>query len=107
MADADFISVKDAAAIIGMSASRLSVWCAAGRVPAQRIGHSYILPRDWVGEERRRRAKYITQTEAARRLGLSRQRVGQMIRAGKLTLVDGRIPADEVAREMEARNERN
>jgi len=37
-------------------------------------------------------AELVTQTEFARRVGVSRQRVGQLLAEGRLPVVGGRIP---------------
>ena len=98
-----YISVKTAAKMLGMSASRLSVLCSQGAGPAAKVGSSYLLPREWAEAEGERRAHSMTQAEAARALGVTRQYIGQLVAEGKLALVDGRIPKSEVERQKEVR----
>lgn len=99
-----YVSVKTAAKLIGMSASRLSTLCSQGRAPAERVGSCFLLPRDWAVEESERRARGMTQAEAARALGVSRQYIGQLVSEGKMALIDGRIPYAEIARQKEGRS---
>ena len=99
----DLLSVKEAAEMTGMSMSYLSVLCSRGEVPAERVGSCYLLPREWAEAERERRALSMTQAEAARALGCSRQYIGQLVSEGKLPLIDGRIPREDVEHRKEAR----
>ena len=102
----EYMSVSSAAQIIGVTRAHLSHLCAKGRVPgAQRIGRFYLVPREWVAARVLARIGSVTRAEAARRLGVSRQYVGQLVQSGKLeTADDGRVILDSLARLMAERD---
>ena len=90
---ADGISVKQAAEELGVTEVRVRQLCQQGRIQgATRIGWRWVIPRPIairqgsrgpVGASRSP-AGYLTATQAARYLGLSRQRIYQLSEAGQL-----------------------
>jgi|GEM_PF-6343528 len=101
----EYMSVAAAAHAIGVSRYHISFLCAKGEIPGvQRVGRAYLVPREWVAERVLARVGSVTQSDAARRLGVSRQYIQQLAHSGKLQITDGgRVVLDSLARLIEER----
>ena len=88
----DYLPTPDAAALLGMAPTTLTRAIHAGKVPgAQKIGHLFMIPRAWIEEKRAEKNGTISQAEAGRMMGISRQRVAQLIKAGRIKTIGGRV----------------
>ena len=84
MADTRWVSAKQAAEKLGLSSARVRDLCQQGRVKgAQNLGEAWMIPDPPVlrkiGDH-----DYVTAPEAARILGISRQRLFQLCMEGKI-----------------------
>ena len=93
----DYLPIRDAAPLLGMDQATLNRAIHAGKVPgAQRIGKAFLVPRAWIEEKRAEKNGTISQAETGRMMGISRQRVAQLIKAGRIKTIGGRVIREDV-----------
>lgn len=84
----ELLTVREAAKRFGLGTKTIYDAIATGRLPARRFGRAYALHGTDVAALAQnihpRRAGYMTIPEAMRRFGISRQRIHDLVRRGRL-----------------------
>lgn len=103
MSISDYMRVKDAAAAIGKNPMAFAHAAERGEIPTVKAGRARLVPRAWVDAYLAARAGTISQADAARRLDVTRQRVNQLVKSGRLCVTaEGRVQIDSLAAYQEA-----
>ena len=87
----DLISTSKAAEISGLSQRQIKTLCLQGKIPAQKIGRNYAIPREWAESYAQKQKKVVTVQTAAEIAGMSRQAIYKACERGELLIKDGRI----------------
>lgn len=80
----NLISTSEAAEISGLSQRQIKTLCLQGKIPAQRIGRSYAIPREWAESYAQKQKEVITIQTAAEIAGISRQAIYKACERGEL-----------------------